>query len=162
MVRWIKIAGSQYLGFWVLGLAAFALQEAPYLIMPFLRLESNPIMNLPESSAVLNICEKLLGSLCVVLLTFVVQKDAGLFAIGSGWQRIGFFAAVAALLLNYVGWLLYFHGRQSAAVILFFIVVLPPLYYAFIGIWRENWPLFLTGIVFAIVHTAHVSGNLRT
>ena len=36
MVRWIKIFGNQYLGFWALGLVLFALQEIPYLLMPLL------------------------------------------------------------------------------------------------------------------------------
>ena len=34
MVRWIKLFGNQYLGFWVLGLVLFALQEIPYMLMP--------------------------------------------------------------------------------------------------------------------------------
>ena len=32
MVRWIKLFGNQYLGFWILGLVLFALQEIPYMI----------------------------------------------------------------------------------------------------------------------------------
>lgn len=61
MVRWIKLFRDQYLGFWALGLLLFALQEIPYVVMPMLHLETNPIMNMTETSAVLDICEKVVG-----------------------------------------------------------------------------------------------------
>lgn len=161
MFRWIKIFGDQYLGFWILGLLLFALQEVPYMIMPLIKLENNPIMNMHESSAILDICEKVLGSLCIALMIFVIQKDVGFFEVGIGLQRIGFFAAIIILVLNYVGWILYFNGYQTVAIMMFFIVVLPPLYYVCIGLWRENLILLFTGIVFEIVHFVHVYGNLK-
>lgn len=161
MVKWIKIFGDQYLGFWILGLVLFALQEVPYMVMPLLKLKNNPIMNMQESSAVLDICEKILGSLCIALMTFIIQKDISLFSIGTGFQRIGFFAAIIVLILNYAGWLFYFNGYQSIVIMMFFIVVLPPLYYVCIGLWRENWILLFTGIVFEIVHFVHVFENLK-
>ena len=67
MVRWVKIVGNQYFGFWVLGLVLFALQEIPYMLMPLFHLETNPIMNMTETSAALDMCEKILGSLCIAL-----------------------------------------------------------------------------------------------
>ncbi|MDE7243248.1 MAG: hypothetical protein K2O18_04625, partial [Oscillospiraceae bacterium] len=71
--------------------------------MPLFKPDSNPIMNMQESSPVLDICEKILGSLCIAVMTFIVQKDARLFSIGTGFQKIGFIAAVAVLVLNYAG-----------------------------------------------------------
>ncbi len=81
MVRWVKLFKNQYLGFWVLGLVLFAAQEIPYMVMPFLELETNPIMNMDESSVVLNILEKILGSLCVAVMTFIVKEKSVLFSI---------------------------------------------------------------------------------
>ena len=49
------------------------------MLMPLFRLETNPIMNTTESSATLDILEKILESLCVALMVFVVHKDAALF-----------------------------------------------------------------------------------
>ena len=72
MVKWIKLFDNQYLGFWVLGLVLFVIQDIPYMIMPLLKLETNPIMNMQESTVVLNACEKILGSLCIALMTFIV------------------------------------------------------------------------------------------
>lgn len=66
------------------------MQEIPYMIMPFFKLENNPIMNMRELSVALNICEKLLGSLCVAMMTFIVQEKAVFFHIGNGICKIGF------------------------------------------------------------------------
>ncbi len=144
-----------------MGLLLFVLQELPYLVMPLFRMESNPIMNMRESSVILNICEKIIGIGCVLLTIFLVQKDAELFSLGSGPDKIGFIAAVAALLLYYAGWILYFSGHQSIAVMMLFLVMMPPLYYACIGIWRHNRILTGSGILFLFIHFIHVWKNLH-
>ena len=161
MVRWIKLFRDQYLGFWALGLLLFALQEIPYMVMPMLHLETNPIMNITETSAALDICEKALGSLCIALMVFVVHRDSVLFSIAPGRERLFFSLAVIVLLANYAGWALYFAGHQSLFVMMLFIVALPPLYYVAIGLWRQNTPLTVVGAVFLAVHFIHVWGNLR-
>lgn len=66
MIKWIKIAGTQYLGFWIFGLILLALQEVPYMELPLFELENDPIMNMRESSIILDMIEKALGSLCAV------------------------------------------------------------------------------------------------
>ena len=161
MVRWIKIFGNQYLGFWALGLVLFALQEIPYMLMPLLRLRTNPIMNMTETSAALDMCEKILGSLCIALMVFVVHRDATLFSVADGREKLFFTLAVVILLANFFGWALYFAGHQSVFIMMFFIVLLPPLYYVAVGLWRRNVPLAVTGAVFLIVHFTHVLGNLK-
>lgn len=161
MVRWVKILGNQYLGFWVLGLVLFALQEIPYMLMPLFHLETNPIMNMTETSAVLDVCEKILGSLCIALMVFIVHKDATLFSIANGREKLFFTLAMVILLTNFFGWGLYFTGHQSILVMMLFIVLLPPLYYVTIGLWRQNVPLTATGTIFLVVHFTHVLGNLK-
>ena len=161
MVKWIKLFGNQYLGFWVFGLVLFAIQEIPYMIMPLLKLESNPIMNMQESSVVLNTCEKILGSLCIALMTFVVCDEKKLFSIRDTHELLFFGISMGILLLNFFGWFLYFTGHQSTFVMMFFIVMMPPLYYVFIGLWRSHVLLTITGCIFLIVHFTHVLGNLK-
>ena len=161
MIRWTKLFGNQYLGFWVLGLVLFAVQEIPYMVMPFFHLESNPIMNMTETSAALNICEKILGSLCIALMVFVVHREAKLFSLSNCPEKLFFALAVILLLANFVGWALYFTGNQSILVMMFFIVVLPPLYYVAIGLWRQNVPLIICGVAFFAIHFKHVLGNLK-
>ena len=160
MVRWFKLFGDQYLGFWALGLVLFAVQEIPYMVMPLFDLGSNPIMNMTETSAALDALEKILGSLCIALMVFVVHKDAGFISASGGGGKLFLILAAAVLLANYFGWALYFTGHQSIFVIMPFIVALPPLYYVTIGLWRHNTPLSMTGALFLAVHFFHVLGNL--
>jgi len=161
MFKWIKLFEHQYLGFWILGLVLFVIQEIPYMIMPLIKMESNPIMNMQESSQMLNACEKILGSLCIVLMIFVVSDEKKLLSIGEPREILFFSISIGVLLLNFFGWYLYFTGYQSIFIILFFIVLLPPLYYVCIGLWRNNIILTITGCIFMLVHFIHVSGNLK-
>ncbi len=161
MVRWFTLLGDQYFGFWGLGLVLFAIQEIPYMLMPLFHLDANPIMTMTETSAALNICEKILGSLCIALMVFVIHKNAMPFSVDSGREKLFFAMAVVILFANYFGWMLYFTGHQSTFVMMLFIVTMPPLYYVSIGLWRQNTPLAVTGAVFLAVHFFHVLGNLR-
>ncbi|NLN97496.1 MAG: hypothetical protein GX127_03765 [Eubacteriaceae bacterium] len=160
MVKWFRLFGEQYVGFWFFGLILFILQEVPYIVMPLLTLNSNPVMGMQETSFVLNFFEKVLGISCVLVMCFIVQKRETFFTIGSGINKAGFVLAILILLANYFGWMLYFSGYQSRWIILAFLVSLPPLYYAAIGLWRENWILLVLGITFGVVHFIHVYGNL--
>lgn len=161
MFRFFRLFGNQYIGFWILGLVLFAVQEIPYMVMPLFKLGNDPIMHMKESSAALDVLEKVIGSLCIALMAFVVHKDSVLFSVGSGREKLFFWLAAAVLLLNFAGWGLYFAGHQTFFVMMFFIVLLPPLYYVFIGLWRSNIILTVTGAVFLIVHFVHVWGNLK-
>ena len=161
MFKFFKLFGSQYLGFWAFGLLLFAVQEIPYMVMPLFKLQTNPIMNMTESSQILEILEKVLGSLCIAFMLFIVNKDTNLFLPAEGKERIFFVLSVIVLLLNFVGWGIYFGGRQSIFVMMFFIVVMPPLFYFFIGLWRKNILLTVTAVPFLIIHFIHVLGNLR-
>lgn len=161
MFKFLKLFGSHYLGFWTFGLLLFAVQEIPYMVMPLLKLQTNPIMDMPESSAVLDAFEKALGSLCIAFMLFIVNKDSNLFLPANGKEKIFFSLSVAVLLLNFIGWGIYFSGCQSVFVMMFFIVLMPPLYYFFIGLWRKNILLTVTALPFLIVHFIHVLGNLR-
>lgn len=161
MFRWFKVFPHQFLGFWIVGLLLFIIQEIPYMVMPLIKLESNPIMTMPESSLVLERLEKLLGSLCIALMIFLVHENAVFFSVKSGTERLFFCLAMGVLLLNFFGWALYFTGHQSQFVMLAFLVVMPPLYYVFVGLWRSNGPLTVCGCVFLVVHYLHVWGNLR-
>lgn len=147
--------------FWILGIVFFALQEIPYMVMPLFKLETNPIMNMQESSMILDICEKILGSLCIMFMTFIVHSEAKIFSIKSGRELLFFSIVIGVLLLNFFGWFLYFTGHQSIIIMMFYIVILPPLYYVFIGLWRNNTTLIFTGCLFLIVHFVHVLGNLQ-
>lgn len=161
MFRWFKVFPHQYLGFWLLGLVLFVIQEIPYMVMPLFHLQANPLMTMPESSLMLERLEKLLGSLCIALMIFLVHEKASFFSVKSGREALFFWLSMGVLLLNFFGWALYFTGHQSLFVIMAFLVAMPPLYYVLIGLWRSNGPLTVIGCVFLVVHFVHVWGNLR-
>ena len=161
MLKIFKLFNHQYVGFWVLGLVLFLVQEIPYMIMPLFQLDTNPIMNMQESSVILNACEKILGSLCIMFMTFIVCDEKKWFSISTPKERLFFWIVVGVILLNFFGWFLYFTGHQSVFVMMFFIVLMPPLYYVFIGLWRNNIILSVTGCIFLVVHFTHVLGNLK-
>ncbi|MBQ6595036.1 MAG: hypothetical protein IJH78_05175 [Clostridia bacterium] len=161
MVRWVKLFGDQYLGFWALGAILFAVQEIPYMLMPLFHLKADPIMTMTETSRSLDVCEKLLGSLCVALTVFVVHREAKPFSVSDAREKLFFALAVILLLANFSGWALYFTGHQGIPVMMLFIVALPPLYYAAIGLWRRNTPLSVCGVLFLAVHFIHVLRNLK-
>ncbi|MBO4384900.1 MAG: hypothetical protein J5854_05725 [Clostridia bacterium] len=129
--------------------------------MPLFRLETNPVMEMTETSAALDVIEKILGSLCVAVMIFIVHGDAKPFSVSTGREKLFFSAAAAILALNFLGWGLYFSGLRTVFVMMLFIVILPPLYYTAIGLWRRNHPLAVLGLAFLAVHFIHVYGNLK-
>lgn len=160
MFKWFKIVKKQHFGFWAIGLLLFAIQELPYMVMPLLRLETNPIMNMPTRSLFLDVCEKIFGVLCIVTMIFVVNKESSLFAVKSK-NEIAFFAvAVGIIALNFVGWTLYFCGLQSVTIMIIFLFALPPLYYLFVGLWRKNYFLVAVSSAFFAIHLANAFVNL--
>lgn len=160
MFKFFKLFGSQYFGFWAFGLLLFAVQEIPYMVMPLFKLQTNPIMNMAESSQFLEVLEKVFGSLCIAFMLFIVNKNSNVF-LPAGKEKIFFALAVVVLLLNFIGWGIYFGGQQSVFVMMFFIVAMPPLFYFFIGLWRKNILLTVMAVPFLIIHFIHVFGNLK-
>lgn len=150
MLKLYKLTSSQYFGFWWIGLLIFLIQELPYIIMPFLSLPSNPIMNMEESSLLLNIFEKILGSSCVATMILVNHQDAKLFSVVTKKEKLFFGLTIFVLVLNFFGWFLYDTGLQPIWVMMVFLVTMPPLYYIFVGLWRRNYILVMFGVPFFI------------
>lgn len=155
MFKWVKIIKNQYLGLWLIGLVLFAIQEIPYMIMPLIPLETNPVMQMPTNSAFLDVCEKIFGVLCIVVMVLIVHEDNKLFAINTIAEKTFFSVAAGIIGLNFIGWILYFCGIHAVALIIFFIFALPPLYYLFIGLWRKNYILVAVAGVFFAVHLSN-------
>lgn len=160
MFKWFKIVKSQYFGFWGIGILLFVIQEIPYMIMPLLHLENNPIMEMPTRVLFLDVLEKILGILSVAVMILVVHKDNNLFSINTKKEMSFFVAAISIIILNFIGWIIYFCGLQGIAVMIIFIFALPPIYYLFIGLWRKNYLLVVVSGLFFIVHLSNAFINL--
>ena len=161
MVKWFRITETQYIGFFALGLAFFILQELPYIIMPLIRMEVNPLMEMKDKSAALNAVEKILGVSCVVSLLFLVRDDVNLFSLNSIHEKVFFFVAMTAIVIYFIGWIFYFKGFHGLPFILCTLVAMPPIYYAFIGLWRGNYVLSVLGSIFLPAHISNVWNNLK-
>lgn len=160
MFKWFKIVKNQYFGLWLIGILLFAVQEIPYMIMPLFHLETNPVMEMPTNSLFLDVCEKIFGVLSVAVMIFIVNKESKLFSPQTKNEIAFFSVATGLILLNFVGWILYFCGLQSVTVMIIFIFALPPLYYLFIGAWRKNFFLIAVAGLFFIVHLSNAFVNL--
>ena len=161
MVRWFKLTKHQHFGFFALGLAFFVIQELPYIIMPLIPLTSNPLMEMQDRSAVLNVIEKVCGISSIIIMLFIVRSDAKWFSLSTKQEKGCFFVSLIAILGYFAGWAFYFNGFQSVPLMLCTLVALPPLYYSFIGLWRRNYALAVCGGVFLVAHIANVWNNLK-
>jgi hypothetical protein len=161
MVKWFKITRNQYLGFYAVGLLFFILQELPYIVMPLIPLEANPLMEMADRSAVLNAAEKILGVSSIIALLFIVRGDATPFSLKTTKEVVFFGVAVLAIAGYFIGWVFYFNGVQNLTLMLCTLVALPPVYYSFIGLWRGNTMLAVVGGLFFIAHMSNVWYNLH-
>ena len=162
VVKWVKITKNQYFGLFALGFVFLLLQELPYIVMPWIPLASNPLMEMQDKSLVLNALEKLLGVSCIFGMLFLVRGDTKWLSLGTGGEKVFLCVAMLALAGYYVGWILYYNGVQTLLLILCLLVAPPPVYYAFIGLWRKNYVLAALGGAFLIAHILNVWNNLRT
>lgn len=160
MFKWVKIVKTQYFGLWLIGLLLFAVQEIPYMIMPLIPLETNPVMNIEAKSMLLDIAEKIFGVLCVATMVLIVNEHNKLFSLRKKSEIIFFSVAVGLIVTNFLGWVLYFCGFQSVTIMIVFIFALPPLYYLFIGLWRKNYFLVTVAGLFFIIHLSNALVNL--
>lgn len=160
MVKWFRLTKNQYVGFFAVGLILFLLQELPYIVMPFISLDSNPLMEMQDASVILNLIEKVLGVSSIVTMLFLVHAEDKWFSLKTSKEKIYFGIAMAAIVGYFVGWIFYVNGFQSLPLMLCTLVALPPIYYALIGMWRRNYVLVVLGSLFFVAHVANVWNNL--
>ena len=161
MVKWFRLTQNQYLGFFALGLVFFVLQELPYIVMPLISLQSNPLMDMQDKSVILNVIEKVLGVSCIIVMLFLVRGDVKWFSLSTSREIFFFSIAMLAIIGYFAGWIFYCCGFQGLPLILCSLVALPPVYYTFIGLWRGNYVLTVLGCMFLLAHISNVWNNLK-
>ena len=144
---------NYYLGISFIGIIAFVIQEIPYMIMPLVKPESNPIMNMQDESKLLQIIQGVLGTLSMVLLMLIVRDDVSFFSIETSRDKAFFVSTLVMILFNFIGWTLYYTGHQISWVIVISQFAVVPLYYLFFGLWKYNYPLVMTAAMFFAIHT---------
>ena len=153
MLKFIHLFKNYYLGISFMGIAAFVIQEIPYIIMPFIKPASNPIMNMQNEMKWIETIQGILGMLSMILLMLIVRDDVKLFPITTTKDKAFFALTVFMILINFVGWTFYYWGYQYGWLIVIgqFAVVL--LYYLCFGLWKRNYLLVGTAALFFIIHT---------
>lgn len=160
MIKWRKIFGNHWLGIWFLGLAFFFVQEIPYMVMPLIHLDTNPLMNMQTEFTALDVLEKIFGSLSIAAMLLIVNGETKWFSLKDIQERVSFIGVIITILLNFLGWGLYFGGYQSIAIMIIFLVAMPPLYYIAIGLWRKNYILAIIGGLFWVFHFSNALTRL--
>ena len=153
MIKIAHLFKNYYLGISFIGIIAFVIQEIPYIIMPLVKPESNPIMNMQNESKCIQIIQGVFGMLSMVILMLIVRDDVGFFSIETTRDKVFFILTLVMILINFIGWTLYYTGHQIRWVIVISQFAVVPLYYLCFGLWKHNYPLVLTAAIFFAIHT---------
>lgn len=94
-------------------------------------------------------------------MLFLVRGDAEWFSLRTPKEIFFFSVAMISIIGYFIGWVFYYNGFQSLPLILCSLVALPPIYYAFIGLWRGNYVLAVLGGMFFLAHISNVWNNLK-
>ena len=159
MIKLFHLFKNYYLGISFVGIIAFAIQEIPYMIMPIIKLKSNPIMNMQNEIPWIEKTQGIFGVLSMILCMLIVNDNDKFFSIAT-YKEKGFFAiTVLMILINFTGWVFYYLGFQYGWLIVISQFAVVPLYYLFFGLWKSNYLLVSTASVFFIIHT--INGYLN-
>lgn len=153
MVKFVHLFRHYYFGISLIGIMAFFIQEIPYMIMPLIQPESNPIMNMQNEISWIEKAQNILGILSMVLLMLIVRDDIKPFSIATTKEMLFFAATIFMISLNFIGWIFYYLGYQYGWLIVISQFAAVPLYYLFFGLWKSNYLLVGSAFLFFIIHT---------
>ncbi len=159
MVKLFHLYKNYYLGISFVGIIAFAIQEIPYMIMPLIKLKTNPIMNMQNEIPWIEKTQSIFGMLSMILLMLIVRDDNIFFSIATNKEKCFFAITVLMILINFIGWAFYYLGFQYNWLIVISQFAVVPLYYLFFGLWKSNYLLVGTASIFFIIHT--INGYLN-
>lgn len=155
MIRIAHLYKNYYLGISFIGIIAFAVQEIPYIIMPLVKPEPNPIMNMQKQLKWIQTLQRVLGMLSMVLLMLLVRDDVSFFSIEKTRDKAFFILTLLMILINFIGWAFYYSGHHFGRLIVVSQFAVVPLYYLCFGLWKYNYPLVMTAAVFFAIHTVN-------
>ena len=129
------------------------IQEIPYIVMPIIKPASNPIMNMTNEIRWIGTVQSVFGMLSMIFLMLIVRDDVKLIPTETTRDRTFLFLMVLMILINFIGWILYYMGRQYGWLIIISQFAVVPLYYLFFGLWKSNYLLVGTAVPFFVIHT---------
>ena len=153
MLKFIHLFKNYYFGISFIGIAAFVIQEIPYIVMPLIKPTSNPIMNMTNGIKWIETVQGIFGMLSMILLMLIVRDDVKLIPIETTKDKTFLFLTILMILINFIGWTLYYMGYQYGWLIIISQFAVVPLYYLFFGLWKSNYLLVGTAVPFFVIHT---------
>ena len=103
MVKLFHLFKNYYLGISFIGIIAFVIQEIPYMIMPLIKLKSNPIMNMQNEIPWLEKTQGIFGVLSMILLMLIVKDNDKFFSIATCKEKAFFAITVLMIQINFIG-----------------------------------------------------------
>ena len=67
------------------------IQEIPYIIMPLIKPESNPIMNMQNEIKWIETAQGIFGMLSMFLLMLIVRDDVSTFSLATSREKVFFY-----------------------------------------------------------------------
>ena len=153
MLKFIHLYKNYYFGISFIGIAAFVIQEIPYIVMPLIKPASNPIMNMTNEIKWIETVQGIFGTLSMILLMLIVRDDVKLIPVETTKDKTFLFLTILMILINFIGWTLYYMGHQYGWLIIISQFAVVPLYYLFFGLWKSNYLLVGTAVPFFVIHT---------
>ena len=153
MLKFIHLFKNYYFGISFIGIAAFVIQEIPYIVMPIFKPVSNPIMSMTNEIKWIETVQGILGMLSMILLMLIVRDDVKLIPRETTKDKTFLFLTILMILINFIGWTLYYMGHQYGWLIIISQFAVVPLYYLFFGLWKSNYLLVGTAVPFFVIHT---------
>ena len=153
MLKFIRLFKNYYFGISFIGIAAFVIQEIPYIVMPLINPASNPIMNMPNEIKWIEMAQGIFGTLSMILLMLIVRDDVKLIPRETAKEKTFLFLTVLMIVINFIGWTMYYLGYQYGWLIIISQFAVVPLYYLFFGLWKSNYLLAGTAVPFFVIHT---------
>ncbi len=153
MLKFINLFKNFYLGISFIGIAAFVIQEIPYMVMLLIKPASNPIMNMKNEIKWIQTVQGIFGMLSMILLMLIVRADVKLIPIETTKDKAFLFLTILMILINFIGWIFYYKGHQYGWLIIISQFAVVPLYYLFFGLWKSNYLLVGAAVPFLVIHT---------
>ena len=153
MLKSIHLFKNYFWGILFIGIAAFVIQEIPYIVMQIFKPASNPIMNMTNEIKWIETVQGIFGMLSMILLMLIVRDDVKLIPIETTKDKTFLFLTILMILINFIGWTLYYMGHQYGWLIIISQFAVVPLYYLFLGLWQRNYLLAGMAVPFFVIHT---------
>lgn len=88
MIKLVHLFKNYYIGISFIGIIAFVIQEIPYMVMPLIKLSSNPIMDMQNEIGWIEKTQNIFGVLSMILLMLIVRDDDTFFSIATNKEKV--------------------------------------------------------------------------